>query len=605
MNIEQKLVLSVVNGLKALYGQDVPAEQIQLQKTKKEFEGHLTLVVFPFLRMSRKKPEQTAQEIGEYLVANEPSVAGFNVIKGFLNLTVASSAWIELLNGIHADERYGLVAATPESPLVMIEYSSPNTNKPLHLGHVRNNLLGNALANIIAANGNRVVKTNIVNDRGIHICKSMLAWLKYGNGETPESSGKKGDHLIGDYYVAFDKHYKAEVKELMVQYQAEGMSEEDAKAKAEAESPLMKEARAMLVKWEAGDPEVRALWKKMNDWVYAGFDETYRMMGVSFDKIYYESETYLEGKQKVLEGLEKGLFYRKEDGSVWADLTGEGLDHKLLLRADGTSVYMTQDIGTAKLRFADYPIDKMVYVVGNEQNYHFQVLSILLDRLGFEWGKSLVHFSYGMVELPEGKMKSREGTVVDADDLMEEMINTARETSGDLGKLDGLTKEEADNIARIVGLGALKYFILKVDARKNMTFNPKESIDFNGNTGPFIQYTYARIRSVLRKAQEAGLTIPAQLPVGVELSEKEEGLIQMIADFAAVVQQAGEDYSPSVIANYCYDLVKEYNQFYHDFSILREPNEALKTFRLVLSANVAKVVRLGMGILGIEVPERM
>ena len=605
MNIEQKLVLSVVNGLKALYGQDVPAEQIQLQKTKKEFEGHLTLVVFPFLRMSRKKPEQTAQEIGEYLVANEPSVAGFNVIKGFLNLTVASSAWIELLNGIHADDRYGLVAATPESPLVMIEYSSPNTNKPLHLGHVRNNLLGNALANIIAANGNRVVKTNIVNDRGIHICKSMLAWLKYGNGETPESSGKKGDHLIGDYYVAFDKHYKAEVKELMAQYQAEGMSEEDAKAKAEAESPLMKEARAMLVKWEAGDPEVRALWKKMNDWVYAGFDETYRMMGVSFDKIYYESETYLEGKQKVLEGLEKGLFYRKEDGSVWADLTGEGLDHKLLLRADGTSVYMTQDIGTAKLRFADYPIDKMVYVVGNEQNYHFQVLSILLDRLGFEWGKSLVHFSYGMVELPEGKMKSREGTVVDADDLMEEMINTARETSGDLGKLDGLTKEEADNIARIVGLGALKYFILKVDARKNMTFNPKESIDFNGNTGPFIQYTYARIRSVLRKAQEAGLTIPAQLPVGVELSEKEEGLIQMIADFAAVVKQAGEDYSPSVIANYCYDLVKEYNQFYHDFSILREPDEALKTFRLVLSANVAKIVRLGMGILGIEVPERM
>ena len=605
MNIEQKLVLSVVNGLKALYGQDVPTEQIQLQKTKKEFEGHLTLVVFPFLRMSRKKPEQTAQEIGEYLVANEPSVAGFNVIKGFLNLTVASSAWIELLNGIHADERYGLVAATPESPLVMIEYSSPNTNKPLHLGHVRNNLLGNALANIIAANGNRVVKTNIVNDRGIHICKSMLAWLKYGNGETPESRGKKGDHLIGEYYVAFDKHYKAEVKELMAQYQAEGMSEEDAKAKAEAESPLMKEARAMLVKWEAGAPEVRALWKKMNDWVYAGFDETYRMMGVSFDKIYYESETYLEGKQKVLEGLEKGLFYRKEDGSVWADLTGEGLDHKLLLRADGTSVYMTQDIGTAKLRFADYPIDKMVYVVGNEQNYHFQVLSILLDRLGFEGGKSLVHFSYGMVELPEGKMKSREGTVVDADDLMEEMINTARETSGDLGKLDGLTKEEADNIARIVGLGALKYFILKVDARKNMTFNPKESIDFNGNTGPFIQYTYARIRSVLRKAQEAGLTIPAQLPVGVELSEKEEGLIQMIADFAAVVQQAGEDYSPSVIANYCYDLVKEYNQFYHDFSILREPNEALKTFRLVLSANVAKVVRLGMGILGIEVPERM
>ena len=606
MDIQQKLVASVISGLKALYGQDVPAAQVQLQKTKKEFEGHLTLVVFPFLRMSKKGPEQTAQEIGEYLLANEPSlVAKFNVIKGFLNLTIASSAWIELLNGIQADPHYGLTEATDQSPLVMIEYSSPNTNKPLHLGHVRNNLLGNALANIIAANGNRVVKTNIVNDRGIHICKSMLAWLKYGNGETPESSGKKGDHLIGDYYVAFDKHFKAEVKELMAKYQAEGMNEEEAKAKAEAESPLMKEAREMLVKWEAGDPEVRALWQKMNDWVYAGFDETYKMMGVSFDKIYYESNTYLEGKKKVLEGLEKGLFYRKEDGSVWADLTGEGLDHKLLLRADGTSVYMTQDIGTAKLRFADYPIDKMVYVVGNEQNYHFQVLSILLDRLGFEWGKSLVHFSYGMVELPEGKMKSREGTVVDADDLMEEMINTARETSGDLGKLDGLTKEEADNIARIVGLGALKYFILKVDARKNMTFNPKESIDFNGNTGPFIQYTYARIRSVLRKAQEAGLTIPAQLPVGVELSEKEEGLIQMIADFAAVVKQAGEDYSPSVIANYCYDLVKEYNQFYHDFSILREPDEALKTFRLVLSANVAKVVRLGMGILGIEVPERM
>ena len=606
MDIEEKLVSAVTKGLKALYGQEVPAVQVQLQKTKKEFEGHLTLVVFPFLRLSKKSPEQTAAEIGEYLKQNEPEVvAAFNVIKGFLNITIASSAWIELLNDIHSRPDYGLTPATDRSPLVMIEYSSPNTNKPLHLGHVRNNLLGNALANIIAANGNRVVKTNIVNDRGIHICKSMLAWLKYGNGETPQSSGKKGDHLIGDYYVAFDKHYKAEVKELTEKYLAMGIAEEEAKAKAEAESPLMKEAREMLVKWEAGDPEVRALWKKMNDWVYAGFDETYRMMGVSFDKIYYESETYLEGKQKVLEGLEKGLFYRKEDGSVWADLTGEGLDHKLLLRADGTSVYMTQDIGTAKLRFADYPIDKMVYVVGNEQNYHFQVLSILLDRLGFEWGKSLVHFSYGMVELPEGKMKSREGTVVDADDLMEEMINTARETSGDLGKLDGLTKEEADNIARIVGLGALKYFILKVDARKNMTFNPKESIDFNGNTGPFIQYTYARIRSVLRKAQEAGLTIPAQLPVGVELSEKEEGLIQMIADFAAVVKQAGEDYSPSVIANYCYDLVKEYNQFYHDFSILREPNEALKTFRLVLSANVAKVVRLGMGILGIEVPERM
>ena len=605
MNIEQKLVSSVIGGLKALYGQDVPAAQVQLQKTKKEFEGHLTLVVFPFLRMSKKGPEQTAQEIGEYLQANEPSVAAFNVIKGFLNLTIASSAWIELLNGIHADKQYGIVAVTDNSPLVMIEYSSPNTNKPLHLGHVRNNLLGNALANIVAANGNKVVKTNVVNDRGIHICKSMLAWQKYGNGETPESSGKKGDHLIGDYYVSFDKHYKAEVKELMAKFQSEGMNEEEAKAKAEAESPLMKEAREMLVKWEANDPEVRALWKKMNDWVYAGFDETYRMMGVTFDKIYYESNTYLEGKEKVMEGLEKGFFYRKEDGSVWADLTGEGLDHKLLLRADGTSVYMTQDIGTAKLRFADYPIDKMIYVVGNEQNYHFQVLSILLDKLGFEWGKGLVHFSYGMVELPEGKMKSREGTVVDADDLMAEMIDTAKETSNELGKLDGLTKEEADNIARIVGLGALKYFILKVDARKNMTFNPKESIDFNGNTGPFIQYTYARIQSVLRKAKEAGIEIPAQLPAGIELSEKEEGLIQMVADFAAIVKQAGEDYSPSIIANYTYDLVKEYNQFYHDFSILREENEAVKVFRLALSENVAKVVRLGMGLLGIEVPDRM
>lgn len=597
MNIEDKLVVSVVNGLKTLYGQDVPAAQVQLQKTKKEFEGHLTLVVFPFLRMSRKGPEQTAQEIGEYLKANEPSVAAFNVIKGFLNLTIASSAWIELMNSIHADKQYGIVAATDNSPLVMIEYSSPNTNKPLHLGHVRNNLLGNALANIIMANGNKVVKTNIVNDRGIHICKSMLAWLKYGNGETPASSGKKGDHLVGDYYVAFDKHFKAEVAELM----AKGMTKEE----AEAASPLMNEAREMLVKWEAGDPEVRALWAKMNNWVYEGFDETYRKMGVSFDKIYYESNTYLEGKEKVMEGLEKGFFYRKEDGSVWADLTPEGLDHKLLLRADGTSVYMTQDIGTAKLRFADYPIDKMIYVVGNEQNYHFQVLSILLDKLGFEWGKSLVHFSYGMVELPEGKMKSREGTVVDADDLIEEMVKTAKDTSNELGKLDGLSQEEADDIARIVGLGALKYFILKVDARKNMTFNPKESIDFNGNTGPFIQYTYARIQSVLRKAAEAGIVIPEEVPAGIELSEKEEGLIQMMADFAAIVKQAGEDYSPSIIANYTYDLVKEYNQFYHDFSILREENEAVKVFRLALSENVAKIVRLGMGLLGIEVPDRM
>ena len=597
MKIEDKLVTSVISGLKALYGQDVPAAQVQLQKTKKEFEGHLTLVVFPFLKMSKKGPEQTAQEIGEYLKANEPAVAAFNVIKGFLNLTVASATWIELLNEIHADAQYGIVSADENAPLVMIEYSSPNTNKPLHLGHVRNNLLGNALANIVMANGNKVVKTNIVNDRGIHICKSMLAWQKYGKGETPESSGKKGDHLVGDYYVAFDKHYKAEVAELM----EKGMSKEE----AEAASPLMNEAREMLVKWEAGDPEVRALWQMMNNWVYAGFDETYRKMGVGFDKIYYESNTYLEGKEKVMEGLEKGFFFKKEDGSVWADLTAEGLDHKLLLRGDGTSVYMTQDIGTAKLRFADYPIDKMIYVVGNEQNYHFQVLSILLDKLGFEWGKSLVHFSYGMVELPEGKMKSREGTVVDADDLMAEMIATAKETSQELGKLDGLTQEEADDIARIVGLGALKYFILKVDARKNMTFNPKESIDFNGNTGPFIQYTYARIRSVLRKAAEAGIVIPEELPANIELSEKEEGLIQMVADFAAVVRQAGEDYSPSGIANYVYDLVKEYNQFYHDFSILREENEDVKLFRIALSANIAKVVRLGMGLLGIEVPDRM
>ena len=605
MKIEDKLVASVINGLKALYGQEVPEKMVQLQKTKKEFEGHLTLVVFPFLKMSRKGPEQTAQEIGEYLKANEPAVAAFNVIKGFLNLTIASATWIELLNEIQSDEEYGLVKATETSPLVMIEYSSPNTNKPLHLGHVRNNLLGNALANIVAANGNKVVKTNIVNDRGIHICKSMLAWKKYGNGETPETSGKKGDHLVGDYYVSFDKHYKAEVKELMTEFAAQGMSEDEAKAKAEAASPLMQEAREMLVKWEAGDPEIRGLWEMMNNWVYAGFDETYRKMGVSFDKIYYESNTYLEGKEKVMEGLEKGFFFKKEDGSVWADLTAEGLDHKLLLRGDGTSVYMTQDIGTAKLRFADYPIDKMIYVVGNEQNYHFQVLSILLDKLGFEWGKSLVHFSYGMVELPEGKMKSREGTVVDADDLMEEMIATAKETSQELGKLDGLTQEEADDIARIVGLGALKYFILKVDARKNMTFNPKESIDFNGNTGPFIQYTYARIQSVLRKAAESGIVVPGQIPAGIELSEKEEGLIQMVADFAVVVKQAGEDYSPSIIANYTYDLVKEYNQFYHDFSILREENEAVKVFRIALSANVAKVVRLGMSLLGIEVPSRM
>lgn len=597
MNIEKKIIQSVMTGIKALYGQEVAETQVQLQKTKKEFEGHLTLVVFPFLKISRKNPEQTAVEIGAYLKENEPAVAAFNVIKGFLNLTVSDDCWIELFNSIHTQPEYGITPATEDSPLVMIEYSSPNTNKPLHLGHVRNNLLGNALANIVAANGNRVVKTNIVNDRGIHICKSMLAWQKYGQGETPESAGKKGDHLVGDYYVAFDKHYKAEVAALMEQ----GLSKEE----AEAQSPLMQEARQMLVKWEANDPEVRQLWSKMNQWVYQGFDETYRMMGVGFDKIYYESDTYLEGKDKVQEGLEKGFFYRKEDGSVWADLTAEGLDHKLLLRGDGTSVYMTQDIGTAKLRFQDYPIDKMIYVVGNEQNYHFQVLSILLDKLGFEWGKGLVHFSYGMVELPEGKMKSREGTVVDADDLMEEMINTARETSDEMGKLKDVSADEAANIARIVGLGALKYFILKVDARKNMTFNPKESIDFNGNTGPFIQYTYARICSILRKAAEGGISIPEVIPAGLVLTDKEQGLIQMLADFSAVVRQAGADYSPSGIANYCYELVKEYNQFYHDYSILREENEAVKTFRLALSANIGKVVRLGMGLLGIEVPERM
>ncbi len=605
MKIEDKLTESVLKGVNELYGVEVPARMVQLQKTKKEFEGHLTLVVFPFLKASKKRPEQTAQEIGDYLKQHEPAVASFNVIKGFLNLTIASSVWIEMLNRIDADSQWGIVKADENAPLVMIEYSSPNTNKPLHLGHMRNNLLGNALANVMAANGNKVVKTNIVNDRGIHICKSMLAWKKYGNGETPESSGKKGDHLIGDYYVAFDKHYKAELKELEGRYMAEGMSEEQAKAKAEEESQLMKEAREMLRKWEANDPEVRALWQMMNNWVYAGFDETYKMMGVSFDKIYYESQTYLEGKKKVLEGLEKGLFYRKEDGSVWADLTSEGLDQKLLLRSDGTSVYMTQDIGTAKMRFEDYPIDKMIYVVGNEQNYHFQVLSILLDKLGFKWGKDLIHFSYGMVELPEGKMKSREGTVVDADDLMETMIETARETSAELGKLDGLSKEEAEDVARIVGLGALKYFILKVDARKNMTFNPKESIDFNGNTGPFIQYTYARIRSILRKAAEADVELPDMLSANVELNTKEEELIQRLSDFHAVVRQAGTDYNPSILANYAYELVKEYNQFYHDFSILREEDEARKIFRLVLSKNVGKVVKLAMGLLGIEVPERM
>ena len=597
MVIEQQIAGSVIAGIKELYGAEVTPAQVQLQKTKKEFKGHLTLVVFPFLRMSKKAPEQTAQEIGEYLVKNEPAVAEYNVIKGFLNLTVACSCWIDLLNNIQADKNYGIVPVAENAPLVMIEYSSPNTNKPLHLGHVRNNLLGYSLSRIMAANGNKVIKTNIVNDRGIHICKSMLAWQKWGNGATPESTGKKGDHLIGDFYVLFSNKLKEETAAL----EAKGMTKEE----AEAASPLMQEAREMLRKWEAGDEEVRALWKMMNDWVYAGFDETYKMLGVDFDKIYYESNTYLEGKKKVLEGLEKGIFYRREDGSVWADLQNEGLDEKLLLRQDGTSVYKTQDIGTAKLRFDDFPINKMIYVVGNEQNYHFQVLSILLDKLGFEFGKGLVHFSYGMVELPEGKMKSREGTVVDADDLMEEMINTAREISQELGKLDGLSKEEAEDIARMVGLGSLKYFILKVDPRKNMTFNPKESIDFNGNTGPFIQYTYARICSVLRKAAEQGIALPEVLPTDFEISDKEEGLIQMVANFAQVVKEAGETYSPACIANYTYDLVKEYNQFYHDFSILRESDEKLKVFRLVLSANVAKVVKEGMALLGIEVPERM
>lgn len=605
MKIEQQLNNAVIEAVKALYGQDITPEQVTLQKTKKEFEGHLTLVVFPFLRMSRKKPEDTATEIGQWIQNNTELIASFNVVKGFLNLVIAPAQWVALLDDINANSNYGITKPNADSPLVMIEYSSPNTNKPLHLGHVRNNLLGWALANVVEANGNRVVKTNIVNDRGIHICKSMLAWLKYGNGETPETSGKKGDHLIGDYYVAFDKHYRAEVKELQAQYEAEGLGADEAKEKAEKEAPLIKEAHAMLVKWEAGDPEVRALWRKMNEWVYAGFDETYKALGVGFDKIYYESDTYLVGKQAVEEGLKKGLFFRKEDGSVWADLTKDGLDEKLLLRADGTSVYMTQDIGTAKLRFQDFPIDKMIYVVGNEQNYHFQVLSILLDRLGFEWGKSLVHFSYGMVELPNGKMKSREGTVVDADDLVAGMISQARQTVDEAGKFDDMTEEEKDEVARIVGMGALKYFLLKVDARKNMLFNPEESIDFNGNTGPFIQYTYARIRSILRKAADAGIKVPAQLPADVELSTKEEEIVQHIADFAAVVRQAGTEYQPAAVANYCYDLVKEYNQFYHDFSILREEDKKKQTFRLTLSANVAKVIRLGMGLLGIEMPERM
>ena len=605
MKIEKQLASAAAAAVQALYGHEIAAGQVTLQKTKKDFEGHLTLVVFPFLRISKKKPQDTAAEIGEWIKANTRLIASYNAVGGFLNLVIAPACWVDLLEEINADPRFGITAPTESSPLVMIEYSSPNTNKPLHLGHVRNNLLGWALAGVIEANGNRVVKTNIVNDRGIHICKSMLAWLKYGNGETPQTAGKKGDHLIGDYYVAFDKHYRAEVAELKARFEAEGMEAEAAEEKAKKESPLMQEAHAMLVKWEQGDPEVRALWRKMNEWVYAGFDETYKALGVSFDKIYYESDTYLEGKEKVEEGLRKGIFFRKEDGSVWADLTAEGLDEKLLLRADGTSVYMTQDIGTAKLRFRDFPIDKMIYVVGNEQYYHFQVLSILLDKLGFEWGKSLVHFSYGMVELPNGKMKSREGTVVDADDLIAGMIAQARQTVEEAGKFDDMTEEEKAEVARIVGMGALKYFLLKVDARKNMLFNPEESIDFNGNTGPFIQYTYARIRSILRKAADAGIRLPEKLSPAVGLSVKEEEIVQHIADFAAVVRQAGTEYQPAAVANYCYELVKEYNQFYHDFSILRETDPDKQAFRLVLSLNVAKVVRLGMGLLGIEMPERM
>ncbi|MFC2276758.1 MAG: arginine--tRNA ligase [Prevotella nigrescens] len=606
MKIEDQITAAALAAVKELYGAEIPAQMIQLQKTKANFEGNLTLVTFPLLKTSRKSPETTAQEIGEYLKANCKAIADFNVVKGFLNLVIAPAAWIGLLNDIHADEKFGEQQVTADSPLAMVEYSSPNTNKPLHLGHVRNNLLGWSLSKIMEANGYKVVKTNIVNDRGIHICKSMLAWQKWGNGITPEQAGKKGDHLIGDFYVLFDKHYRAEVAELTAKFREEGLDDEAAKAKAEQESPLMKEAHEMLVKWEANDPEVRALWEKMNSWVYAGFDETYKALGVGFDKIYYESNTYLEGKKKVEEGLAKGLFVRKDDNSVWADLTNEGLDQKLLLRSDGTSVYMTQDIGTAEMRFKDYHIDKMIYVVGNEQNYHFQVLSILLDRLGFKWGKDLVHFSYGMVELPNGKMKSREGTVVDADDLIASMIQNARTLSEDkVNKLEDITEAEKNEIARIVGLGALKYFILKVDARKNMLFNPEESIDFNGNTGPFIQYTYARIRSILRKAAAQGIAIPTAVADNAPMNEKEIALIQKMNDFGAAVAQAGVDYSPSGIANYCYELTKEFNQFYHDYSILNADTEDEKTTRLVLAQNVAKVIKNGMELLGIEVPERM
>lgn len=606
MKIENQISRAVIAAVKELYAQEVTEAMVQLQKTKSTFEGNYTLVVFPFLKISRKKPEDTAQEIGEYVAKHCEAVADFNVVKGFLNIVIAAEAWISLLNDIHSDDRFGEKPVTEASPLVMVEYSSPNTNKPLHLGHVRNNLLGWALSQIMQANGNRVIKTNIVNDRGIHICKSMLAWLKWGNGETPETSGKKGDHLIGDYYVAFDQHYRDEISQLKKQFVGEGMTEEAAETKAKEEAPLMKEAHEMLVKWEQGDPEVRALWKRMNDWVYTGFDETYKALGVGFDKIYYESDTYLVGKAKVEEGLKQGLFFRKADNSVWADLTGDGLDQKLLLRSDGTSVYMTQDIGTADLRFKDYPaLHKMIYVVGNEQNYHFQVLSLLLDRLGFEWGKDLVHFSYGMVELPNGKMKSREGTVVDADELIEEMISDARKTSEELGKFADMSDEERNNIARIVGLGALKYFILKVDARKNMLFNPAESIDFNGNTGPFIQYTYARIRSILRKADAEGQSVPMSLAGDMPINDKEIELIQKMNEYASVVLQAGKDYSPSGIANYCYELTKEFNQFYHDYSILNAEDEKQKIVRLVLAKNVAKIIKNGMRLLGIEVPERM
>ena len=602
MKIEAQITVAALE----LYGTEVPEKMIQLQKTRSDFEGNLTLVTFPLLKTSHKKPEDTAQDIGEYLKKNCRAVADFNVVKGFLNLVIAQAAWTGLLNDINADEKFGEKPVTEESPLVMIEYSSPNTNKPLHLGHVRNNLLGWSLAQIMEANGNKVVKTNIVNDRGIHICKSMLAWQKWGNGITPEKAGKKGDHLIGDFYVLFDKHFKEECKQLQKQYEEEGMTADEAKEKAEHEAPLIKEAHDMLVKWENNDPEIRGLWEMMNNWVYAGFDETYKALGVGFDKIYYESNTYLVGKKKVEEGLAKGLFIRKDDNSVWADLTDEGLDQKLLLRKDGTSVYMTQDIGTAEMRFNDFPIDKMIYVVGNEQNYHFQVLSILLDRLGFKWGKDLVHFSYGMVELPNGKMKSREGTVVDADDLVASMIVNAKTLSEDkVNKLEGITEEEKDEIARIVGLGALKYFILKVDARKNMLFNPEESIDFNGNTGPFIQYTYARIRSILRKAEAQNITLPTSLSDDAPLNEKEKALIQKLNDFSVAVAQAGVDYSPSGIANYCYELTKEFNQFYHDYSILNADTEAEKITRLMLAKNVAKVIKNGMALLGIEVPERM